>query len=481
MNNIDIVAEFCDIAPGRTKDRPEFQRMLTEIRKGNIDVIVCWKGDRLARSVSPASALLDALEGTKTQLEAVKESLDKNFFVLLAWFGNIELDNLRDRVIMGKRGRAKAGMIPSRRICFGYDVDEAGYPVLNEKAAEVVRNIYRLYVEEGLGMKPIADRLNKEKILSPTGRQWSYSMVNTIISHRAYKGIWYYGKHRWEHLNSGVKKSQQPEEEWIGIQVPTIIDENTWQQAQILQNKRRTNAKRNTRVFYLLQHLMHCEPCGRMIGCRTERRRSSGKESEDKSVELETPLRYYFCYGMQDDGYKCRKKKFLPAEAVENVVWSATRRIVENPQAFLSGIEPQDIDNEERDSLKKEIKRVEGVLDEESNAKKFLIRRSALGKLPEADLDEQLVIIKQRVDRYSEILSELREQMDMKSLQKEHTERIASYLSAIGHVFDDLNEEQRRELIENLYTRITIDSQNQLSLTVGLPGDTFTAIDTKAS
>ena len=55
---IDVVEAFEDVAPGRAKDRPDFQRMLAEIRKGSVDVIVCWKGDRLARSVSPANAHL---------------------------------------------------------------------------------------------------------------------------------------------------------------------------------------------------------------------------------------------------------------------------------------------------------------------------------------------------------------------------------------------------------------------------------------
>ena len=74
------------------------------------------KGDRLARAVSPANALLEALEGTDTQLEAVRERIDRTFFVLMAWFGGIELENFRDRSMMGKRGRAKAGMIPCRQV-----------------------------------------------------------------------------------------------------------------------------------------------------------------------------------------------------------------------------------------------------------------------------------------------------------------------------------------------------------------------------
>lgn len=73
INDIEIVEEFRDVAPGRTEDRTGFNRMLSEIRKRRVDFIVCWKGDRLARSVSAANLLLEALVGTDTELIAVQE------------------------------------------------------------------------------------------------------------------------------------------------------------------------------------------------------------------------------------------------------------------------------------------------------------------------------------------------------------------------------------------------------------------------
>ena len=343
---IEIIEVFCDIAPGRTKARPEFQRMLSEIRKGGIDVIVCWKGDRLARSVSPANALLEALEGTDTQLEAVLERIDRNFFVLMAWFGGMELENLKDRTIMGKRGRAKNGMIPCRQICFGYDVDEDGYPILDREAAETVRYIFRLYVEDGLGMVAVTKRLNLEGITSSRGGRWGYGMVNTVLSHPAYMGTWTYGRTRHEHFDNRVKRSLQPEQNWIQIKVPQIIDQHTWERAQRLKKERLTRAKRNTKIFYLLQHRMYCESCGRMMGCRTERRKRVRKDGKFHTFERQDPLRYYFCHGQQRDGYNCRERLSLPAQAIESAVWSATERIIRNPQEFLSGLEPQSINTD---------------------------------------------------------------------------------------------------------------------------------------
>ncbi len=476
INNIEVIAVFCDVVPGRfkLKDMPDFQRMLDEIRKGGIDVVVCWKGDRLARAVSPANALLEALEGTDTQLEAVREHIDRTYFVLMAWFGGIELGNFRDRSMLGKRGRAKAGMIPCRQICFGYDVDEAGYPILNEKNAETVRYIFKLYVEEGLGMIRLTKRLNSEGIPAARGGKWGYGVVHTILAQPAYIGTWYYGRRRWEYLEQGVRKSEQPEDMWIGVKVPKIVDEMTWHRAQQLKKERRKNSGRNTRTFYLLQHLMTCEPCGRMIGCRKDDRKRIYENGKVRRVKMENPKhhhRFYLCHGQQRDGYKCRTPGSVAAQTLEDAIWSATKHILRNPGEYLSDIESQPLDDDKRNSLHAEVRRVRRVLDDENSAKSFVIRRGALGKLTEEELDEQLNIIRDRIAQYEALLTDLLDQENMVLLEERQRVQITDYLSSISQIVDDLTKEQRRELLKNLYSRISIDGQNAVTLTVALPGD----------
>ena len=583
--------------------------------------------------VKPFNALLEALEGTDTQLEAVRERIDRSFFVLMAWFGGIELENFRDRAMMGKRGRAKGGMIPCRQICFGYDVDEDGFPVLNEKAAETVRYIFKLYVEEGLGMIKLTRRLNSEGIPAAKGGRWGY-VIHSILAHPAYLGTWYYGVERWEYLGKKkVKKTIQPEDEWIRVKVPQIIDEITWHRAQQLKKERSKQSKRNTRVFYLLQHIMYCEPCGRMMGCRTDRRkriRLNGKvyrvrtenpehiyrvylchgQQRDKyncrqpgsidaqaledavwsateriikvasslssmsdnsevrrttmvkesmdllellrkrgvideitwhraqqlktvrtqqavqaqhasllslatynvlralwsnastdrwteegcrtdrrkrirlngkvyRVRTENPehiYRVYLCHGQQRDKYNCRQPGSIDAQALEDAVWSATERIIKNPQEFLSNLEAQSIDDDKLNSLPAEIRRVRHTLDKENAAKTFVIRMGSLGRLTEEEFDEQLEIIREKVEHNEELLADLLGQENMAKMQEDHKEHIKAYLSSIDQVIGDLTDTQRRELIRLLYTRISIDGQNRITLTVALPGDPSTAI-----
>ena len=282
-------------------------------------------------------------------------------------------------------------------------------------------------------MIKLTDHLNSEGIPAPRGGKWGYGTIHTILGRLAYIGIWYYGRKRWEYLEEGIRKSEQPEDMWIGVEVPKIVDEITWHRAQQLRKERRTNSGRNTRTFYLLQHQMYCEPCGRMIGCRKEDRRKiyeNGKVRRVKSSNPKHIYRYYLCHGQQRDGYKCRTPGCLAAQAPEDAVWSATKHILRHPEEYLSGLESQPLNDEKRNSVQAEVRRVRRVLDDENSAKAFVIRRGALGKLTEQELDEQLDIIRERVAQYEAQLTDLLEQENMVMLEERQRAYITEYLSS---------------------------------------------------
>ena len=106
-----LVKWFQDVGSGASKRRPGFQNLLRDAAAGEFDVVVCWKSDRLSRGLYPATALMEAIEGTDITIEAVKDNIDLNTFGLLAAVGKIELDNIRQRARMGAHGRAARGLI----------------------------------------------------------------------------------------------------------------------------------------------------------------------------------------------------------------------------------------------------------------------------------------------------------------------------------------------------------------------------------
>ena len=482
QNNIRINRVFQDVAPGSSKNRADFQRMLSEIRNGKVHVLLCWKADRLARGVHPASALLEALEGTDVELAAIHGTIDRNYFALMALFGGIELENLMERSRMGKRGRARNGKIPSRNICYGYIVDEDGFPQIDEAASETIRYIYHLSNEKGYGTRKIADILNTEGTSSPQNgkKGWSQSTVLEILSNATYTGIWHYGQSRHVKSERGRRVRSQPEDQWIEVEVPQIIDQNTWDMAQQLKEQRRTNAKRNTKVFYLLQHQIYCESCGRMMGCMTTKFATSKKKGKTYRYELNPPKRYYCCYGSIFDKSECREQKYIRAEKLEDLIWQETVRIIRDPQIVISGLESHNIDFDKKNLLSQRIAKAEQAIEEEEDARRKLIYQNGRGLITEEELEDVLPVIRARLQHYTNTLNDLREQEKMGKLEEEHKRNFEALTSAIGHRLNEIDDEQRKEVLENLFVRITIDDKNRLTLTIALPEKLSVAIDTDA-
>ncbi len=213
----------------------------------------------------PAAALMEVVEAYHINLEAVMDSIDMKTFGLMAAIGKIELDNFRERASMGKRGTAKQGRIPVSNVPYGYRVGEDGRPEIVEEEADVVRRIFRWCVHEGLGARVIGQRLMAEDVpLGNEGKRWWDGQIHRILTNETYKGTWWYGRARYVSTEDGIKVYDQAPDTWIGVPFPAIIDEETWDRCQAMRTKRRTQSGRNTKIFYLLQHLVRCTECGKV-------------------------------------------------------------------------------------------------------------------------------------------------------------------------------------------------------------------------
>ncbi len=287
---LNITARYQEVGRGWSKKRPEFQRMLADARKGRFDTIVCWKSDRLSRGMYPAAALMEVVEAHQIRLEAVMDAINMKTFGLMAAIGKIELDNFRERSTMGKRGTAKQGRVPTGGLPYGYRIGDDGRPEVVEEQAEVVRRIFRMYVHERMGSYSIAVRLTDEGVPTQTGKLlWLQSRVHHVLGSATYAGTWVYGRYRHISTEDGTKSYDQPRDTWIEIPVPQVIDDETWERARKLKKQRSRKAKRNTKVLYLLQHLLKCGECGRNFHTRASWTTTSVRQGKTYSYDLPPP------------------------------------------------------------------------------------------------------------------------------------------------------------------------------------------------
>ena len=186
---------------------------------------------------------------------------------------------------------------------------------------------------------------------------WLQSRVHHILGNATYAGTWVYGKYRHVATEDGMKVYDQPRDTWIEIPVPQVIDDKTWKQAQKLKKQRSRKAKRNTKVLYLLQHLLKCGECGRNFHTRSSWTPTSVRHGKAYTYDLTAPRRYYMCNGMQGMRLRCREKPYIRAEQVEEPIWSEVKRVLQNPDLIVAGI--ANLDSQEGGGMEEEIAQAE--------------------------------------------------------------------------------------------------------------------------
>ena len=465
---LTITARYQEVGRGWSKKRPEFQRMLADARRGRFNTIVCWKSDRLSRGMYPAAALMEVVEAHQIRLEAVMDAIDMKTFGLMAAIGKIELDNFRERSTMGKRGTAKQGRFPSGSVPYGYRIGDDGRPQVVEEQAEVVRRIFDMYVREGMGSHSIAVRLTEEGIPTQTGKpMWRQSYVHHVLANATYMGTWVYGKARHISTEDGRKSYDQPRDTWIEVPIPQLIDEETWERAQGLKNQRSRRAKRNTKVLYLLQNLLKCGECGHNFHSRSTWSSTNVRNGKKYRYDLSTPRRYYMCNGMQSMRLRCRERAYIRAERLEEPVWSEVKRVIQDPDLMVAGIDK--FDAQGGGSLKEEVAIAERELRDVQMEEDRAIRLFVSGKITEAQLDLQRKFITERLESARAKLDDYRAQEASGAEKRRLMETILAWAREVDQGLDDLTSERRMQILQMVVEGVTIDGNNRMDITLAIP------------
>jgi len=155
---------------GGNTDRPALQRLLVDVRAGEIDVIVVYKVDRLTRSLADFAKLVELFDKHTVSFVSVTQQfntttsmgrLTLNVLLSFAQFEReVTSERIRDKIAASKRkGLWVGGMAP-----LGYDTNERKITV-NRIEAETVRTIFRSYLKLG-GLNPLMADLRKQGIVT---------------------------------------------------------------------------------------------------------------------------------------------------------------------------------------------------------------------------------------------------------------------------------------------------------------------------
>lgn len=291
---------FCD--NGRTGtdfDRPQFEKMMEEVRKGHIDCIVVKDLSRFGRNYKETGNYLERIfPFLGVRFIAVNDGFD----TLTAQRGAdgylVPLKNLINEVyskdISRKSGSAlaakqKNGDFIGAWAPYGYRKreDDPHKLELDEATAPVVRQIFR-WRAEGVSVTQIARRLNDSGVPSPSaylyntgvcktekynGVIWYVQTVKNLLSRQVYIGHMVQGRKRQSfYENRGQYK--KPREEWIVVENThePLIDRETFDKVQELARRKNAEYFENLGRFThlentenILKGLVCCADCKRPL------------------------------------------------------------------------------------------------------------------------------------------------------------------------------------------------------------------------
>ena len=361
--------------------RPGLEHLRDLAAEGQIEAVLVYAPDRLSRKYAYQVLLLEefARHGVEVvflrapQVVTPEEQLLVQFQGMIAEY---ERAQIVERTRRGKKYRAKTGQVSVlSQAPYGYryvkrsETSPAAYEVLEAEAA-VVREVYRLYTEQGLSMQAITRELDAQGIPTRTRRSgWERCTVRAILRNPAYTGRAYYGKTERGERTKVTRRLRQrggfsprstvhrdrPRTEWIEIAVPAIISEESFALAQERLEQNKHFARRHTKEPTLLQGLLVCSLCGYAF-YRVSHRTTKGK------------LYHYRCLG--SEGYRTFIKTVCPNRPIrqddlDELVWQKVLELLKNPELIRTEIERRvqqardsDPSKQRKESLVKEHERV---------------------------------------------------------------------------------------------------------------------------
>jgi len=180
---------------GATLKRPAMQRLLADIEAGRVTAVVCYKIDRISRSLLDFVNLVDALESrgvrliSTTQQFDTRSALGRLTLSLLASFSEFERSIIRERTRDSIAAAKKKGKWCGGCAVFGYDIVEKKL-VPNEIEAHRVREAFRIYLETS-SLIATAEELNRrgwrtKETMSKTGprgnKPWNKGVLHGLLT-----------------------------------------------------------------------------------------------------------------------------------------------------------------------------------------------------------------------------------------------------------------------------------------------------------
>ncbi|MCI8465044.1 MAG: recombinase family protein [Lachnospiraceae bacterium] len=188
---------------GKNTNRPQFQKMMQEIKKGSCDYLVCYKLDRLGRNIADLANLIETLNKLHVSFISIKERFDtstpigKAMLYFAGVLAQMEREQIAERVrdnmlMLARKGRWLGGNPPlgfvteaEETVSINGKSKKSFRLAVKEEEMETVRFIFREYLEKQ-SLIGIVKYFMRHGIKTKRGKEYSIGTIRDILTNPVY-------------------------------------------------------------------------------------------------------------------------------------------------------------------------------------------------------------------------------------------------------------------------------------------------------
>lgn len=464
---------------GTNFERPEFTRLMNDVKTGKVNCIVVKDLSRLGRNYIETGNLIEnVFPFLNVRFIAVTDNFDTNegggVENMVASFKNLVNDvyakDISRKIITAFRTKQKNGEYIGLVAPYGYlkSAENKNKFVIDEKTAPAVKKIFELYAS-GYGLDRIARIMNESDYDCPRkyrysigitksdrykNSKWGRTTINTVLTNRAYIGDMVQGKVKQELCNNIVMHYTN-KDDWIVVEGTheAIIERNLFFEVQdILEKKkteqavRRKNSKsREYKEENLLKGRIKCGCCGKSMNLA-------------QNVRGNSISRSYYCSGYKElREAVCTNKNRINKSSVESKVLESIKKCIFNniDESSLS-LEIADTNTQD---IKKRMVQIERAIRQTNSKIADLYKDVSDGLIDENDyllMKTKFLNDKKQFEREEKLLSD-----NMKKTSDSAGKlRAADYLKKCKKA-----KKLDRKMVESFIELVTINDDKSIEIT----------------
>lgn len=412
-----------------TKKRENFHNMVNDAKAGLFDLVITKEITRFARntldSIQYTRDLLSYGVGVFFQNDNIN-TLDEDSELRLTIMSGIAQDELRklsSRIKFGHQEAIKKNVVLGNSRIFGYRKDNKRL-VIDEKEAEMVRELFELYATDRYSMKQIEEIFWNKGYRNNNGKRICHSTMSNTISNPKYKG--YYVGNKVKIVDMFTKKQKfLPPEEWVmfkdetGEIVPAIVSEELWEQANAVLKRRSRDVKnRQNQCNHpnLLTGKMYCTHCGKLY---------YRKDSKDRKGNV---LSRWICSGKINNGTDSCPSFTIYEEEIKEVLYEVFKDTAEDARLIIEEYTNMYAEVLAKDSSSAELQKLKDRLDFLSKKKSKLLEYNIAGQISDRDFVEMNRQISEESAEIYSTIEEMENEINSRAGYKQKIEEIRNIL-----------------------------------------------------